>query len=102
MADVFISYSRVDLAVAKTLAGYLNQQGVETWRDTQLAAGDIFSNKIRSEIACAKAVIVIWSESSANSLWVRSEAQEAYDTGKLVALFSIDVEGQAATACAMA
>ena len=75
MADVFISYSRPDLSFAKALADDLKAARFEVWWDAELYAGDDFHNVIRDEIAKAKAVIVIWSDTAASSQWVRGEAQ---------------------------
>lgn len=84
MADVVISYSKLDQAVAKALAEDLIAHGLDVWWDFQLFAGDDYHNMIRSEIARAKAVIVIWSDASVASQWVRGEAQEASDQHKLI------------------
>jgi hypothetical protein len=49
-----------------------------------LQAGDDFPLVIEREIANAGSVLVLWSEAARNSLWVRAEATEALDGGKLV------------------
>ncbi len=85
MADVFISYSKVDRSIAEALANDLKEDGYDVWWDFELYAGDDFHHVIRRELAEAKAVIVIWSESAVTSQWVRGEAQEAFDQGKLIA-----------------
>ncbi len=84
MADVFISYSKYDRAIAEALADDLRAEGFDVWWDFQLYAGDDFHDMIRAEIAKAKAAVVIWSETAVASKWVRGEAQEADDSGKLV------------------
>lgn len=84
MADVFISYSKADHAIAKALADDLVAAGFEVWWDFQLYAGDDFHDMIRNEIAKAKAVIVIWSETAVASKWVRGEAVEASEHGTLI------------------
>jgi len=84
VADVFISYSKADRAVAEALAADLKAQGFDVWWDFELYAGDDFHDMIRGEIAKAKAVVVIWSERAVASKWVRGEAEEASDLGTLI------------------
>ncbi len=84
MADVFISYSKFDRAIAQSLADDLKAEGFDVWWDFELYAGDDFHEMIRAEIAVAKAVVVIWSQTAVASKWVRGEAQEADDDGKLI------------------
>lgn len=86
MADVFISYSKSDKAIAEALANDLKARGFDVWWDFDLYAGDDFHDMIRAEIAKAKAVVVIWSQTAVSSKWVRGEAQEADDLGTLIAL----------------
>jgi TIR domain len=57
MADVFISYSKTDRAVAEELATCLRLMGYEVWWDFQLVAGDDFHDTIRQEIGKAKRLL---------------------------------------------
>jgi len=84
MADVAISYSSNDRPIAAALARDLTARGFDVWWDFALYAGDDFHDVIRAEIAKAKAVVVIWSEAAVASAWVRGEAVEASDLGKLI------------------
>jgi TIR domain len=84
MAEVFISYSKKDHAAAEELARRLTARGFDVWWDFQLYTGDDFHEVIRTEIQQALAVVVIWSEASVASQWVRGEAQEAFDLAKLL------------------
>lgn len=84
MADVFISYSRHDRAIAKDLAEDLHARNFEIWWDSKLYAGVQFHNVIRNHLRLARAVIVIWSEHSVGSIWVVGEAQLAANEGKLI------------------
>ena len=84
MADVFISYSKADRAVAEALANDLKVRGFEVWWDFALYAGDDFHDMIRAEIAKARAVVVIWSETAVASKWVRGEAEESSDLDTLI------------------
>ena len=84
MADVFISYAQPDRPLAFKLAAMLEAEGWTTWRDTNLAAGDDFGPKITPELDRARAVIVIWTDTSTKSRWVRSEANRASKQDKLI------------------
>jgi hypothetical protein len=74
MADIFISYSKASQAETKELAQDLQAKGFTIWYDTSLVAGDSFGDVIMTELAQARAAIVIWDTSSIKSEWVRSEA----------------------------
>jgi hypothetical protein len=84
MADVFISYSKADRPLALKLAAMLEAEGWKTWWDTSLIPGDDFRNEIMTELGRARAVIVIWTDASIKSDWVRSEAGRAQGDRKLI------------------
>lgn len=84
MADIFISYSKKDVDQARLIAALLEAQGYSVWWDTSLVAGDQFRTLIMKELVAAKAVIVLWTENSITSDWVRAEANRAHSDGKLV------------------
>ncbi len=88
MADVFISYTKGDVLLVVELARDLDAKGYSTWWDRSLRPGDEFSKQIESEIEAAQAVIVIWTESSVSSTWVRGEAQRAHENDKLITVHS--------------
>ena len=84
MADVFISYASEDRNRVRPLAEALQQRGFSVWWDRSLAAGQDYASVIERELNAAKAVIVVWTESSAASTFVRDEAGRARDEGRLV------------------
>ena len=84
MADLFLSYSRTDRDKAEAVAGALEASGRTLWWDRWLARGEDHATVIEREIAAARCVVVGWSSTARNSLWVRAEATEALDQGKLV------------------
>jgi hypothetical protein len=84
MSDIFLSYSREDIRAAELLAKALEQAGWSVWWDRRVAAGQDFAELIERELTGAKCVIVLWSASSIESKWVRSEATEADNRGILV------------------
>jgi hypothetical protein len=84
MADVFISYSKQDKALAEQLAGLLQEIGFTVWWDADLVPAEEFRDSIRRQIEAARAVIVIWSANSAKSAFVIDEADAAREAGKLI------------------
>ena len=86
MADVFISYSRADRGRVAPVAAALDQGGLRPWWDTKLGSGEDYGMVIEREIEAASSVLVAWSQTARNSLWVRAEANEALEAGKLVQL----------------
>ena len=84
MAGVFLSYAREDIAKAKALARLLEKAGHKVWWDRQIHGGSEFSSEIEAALKQADVVIVLWSESSIVSEWVRDEASEGRDTGRLL------------------
>jgi TIR domain len=84
MADVFISYAKADRPLALKLAAMLEAEGWTTWWDTSLIPGDDFRNEIMTELGRARAVVVIWTDASIKSDWVRSEAGRAQADRKLI------------------
>jgi TolB-like protein len=77
MADIFISYSKGYQAQTEQLARELRAKGFSVWYDTSLVPGDSFRDVIISELAQARAAIVIWNAASVKSEWVCSEASRA-------------------------
>ena len=84
MADIFVSYSKQDRDLALKLSAFLEGHGWSVWWDRSLAAGDEFRDEIMKQLGLARAVIVIWSENSIGSNWVRSEAGRAQAAQKLI------------------
>lgn len=86
MADVFVSYARRDRDRVARLGGGLERAGFSLWWDSRLTSGADYGPLIEREIEAARCVVVAWSEAARQSLWVRAEANEALDAGKLVQL----------------
>jgi hypothetical protein len=84
MADIFISYSKADHEQVRLLAAFLEAEGYSVWWDSSLQSGDNFRNVIMTELAQARAAIVVWTESSVRSDWVQSEAGRAQADRKLI------------------
>jgi TIR domain len=87
MADIFISYATADRPFARRLADALEARGWSVWWDHRsLHGGQHFDRIIEEAISDARVVIVVWSETSIASGWVRDEAMLALEQGKLVPL----------------
>jgi tetratricopeptide (TPR) repeat protein len=84
MADIFISYASEDRGRVRPLAEALQERGFNVWWDRSLAAGQDYTAIIEKELKAAKAVIVVWTQSSTASTFVRDEAGRARDEGRLV------------------
>jgi hypothetical protein len=84
MADIFISYSKKDHKLARELAAFLEAEGYTVWYDRDLTTGEEFSDEIARELAKSRAAIVIWTENSITSKWVKAEAERANADRKLI------------------
>jgi len=73
MSDIFISYASADREHARVLAQQLERLGWSVWWDRDIQAGKTFAGVIESEIDRARCVIVLWSNASVGSRWVRDE-----------------------------
>ena len=84
MADVFISYSTEDRERARNVGRALEAYGWSVWWDRKIVAGQTFDRVIERELDAAKCVVVLWSQASVSSEWVRNEAAAAAERGTLV------------------
>jgi hypothetical protein len=84
MASVFLSYDHEDAALAAPIAAALENAGHLVWWDRQIHGGAQFNSEIERAVESANAVVVLWSPRSVQSAWVRDEAAEGRDQGKLV------------------
>ncbi len=84
MVDVFISYSRDNKARVADIAAAVAAAGYDVWWDAELPPHRSYGDVITEKIGSAKAAIVVWSHASAQSEWVRAEADVARNQKKLV------------------
>jgi serine/threonine kinase PknH len=83
MAHIFISYSRVDKNITKTLAELLSHAYDHLWYDTaKLVGGDEWWEKILNEIANCDHFIYLLSPESIASEWCQKELAEAQNQQK--------------------
>ena len=89
MGQVFLSYAREDRLFVEKLARILEEAGQDVWWDRRLESGGEFSAEIEAALNESDVVLVVWSESSVRSRWVRDEAAVGGDTDRLLPV-SID------------
>jgi hypothetical protein len=77
MADVFISDASKDRERARRLASTLEACGWPVWWDRKILAGQSNDEVIEHELETAKSAVVLWSEQSVLSEWVKNEAAVA-------------------------
>jgi hypothetical protein len=92
MPDVFLSYAREDRERASVLAHALESEGWSVWWDRKMVAGETFDETIERQLAAANSVVVLWSEYSISSEWVKSEAATASERDVLVPVLLDDVK----------
>ena len=88
MADIFISYARADRPRIARLAQALEHDGWSVWWDREIPPGRSFDEVIEEALAQARCVIVVWSEASVRSEWVKTEAAEAAGRHVLVPILA--------------
>ena len=92
MSDIFISYSSTDRERARLLADVLAEQGWSVWWDREIPPGRQFDEVIEEALDAAKCVVVLWSQASAASTWVKTEAAEAMRRKALIPAIIEDVK----------
>ena len=84
MADIFISYAREDRGRAEQMARGLESAGLDVFWDNEIPPGQTWADYIETKLTQCKALIVLWSEHSTKSQWVREEARLGRDKGVLI------------------
>ena len=84
MNDIFLSYASSDRAIAQKFSNALEALGWSVWWDREIPHGKDFDLVIEQELNAARCAIVLWSEESVQSRWVRGEASAAATRGCLI------------------
>lgn len=74
MRHIFISYKREDTEFALKLRQALRAEKLNVWWDEDLQTGEKWEERIDKALMFAEAIIVIWSNRSIDSEWVKHEA----------------------------
>lgn len=86
--DVFVSYSHKDKFFVRKLVDRLESFGISVWLDEgEILPGDRIREKINQGILSSKYLIVVVSENSIDSPWVKTEL----DSGMMIELENNDV-----------
>ncbi|MCX6734312.1 MAG: TIR domain-containing protein [Candidatus Peregrinibacteria bacterium] len=73
--DIFISYSSEDREIAGKIYDYFLNEGFRVWKDNLLRSGDSFISEVFENIKKSKTVIVLLSNNSLNSEFVKKEIE---------------------------
>lgn len=92
MADIFLSYAREDEARARALAEVLERRGWTVFWDWHIPHGSDFTDHIQGQLQQARCIVVLWSNASVGSKFVRDEAREGVKDGRLRPAFIERVE----------
>jgi hypothetical protein len=84
MSDIFISYASDDKSRVEPLAEALESNGWSVWWDRIIPAGKTFDEVIEKAVNGASCIVVVWSDKSISSRWVRTEADEGANRQILV------------------
>lgn len=84
MSDIFISYASDDKSRVEPLAAALEREGWSVWWDRIIPAGRTFDEVIEEAVEAANCIVVVWSDRSVSSRWVRTEADEGANRQILV------------------
>ena len=86
---VFVSYARADEKKARAIIKCIDRAGFRVWWDALIPSGDRFSSRIAEALEGARAIVVLWSVHSVDSVWVQDEAGWGRDHHRLIPI-SID------------
>ena len=75
MSDVFISYAREDAAQAERISRGLEAMGLSVFWDNEIPPGQTWADYIESKLNQCNVAVVLWSQHSTKSQWVREEAR---------------------------
>ena len=77
MSDIFLSYvGAEDRERVKPLAEALKREGLSLFWDRIIPVGKTWNEVLEEELGAARSLLVVWSENSTKSKWVREEADE--------------------------
>ena len=88
MRDIFLSYARADVGRAERVARTLEAHGWTVWWDPEIRVGEEWPEVLERQLDSASCILVLWTDHSVQSKYVKAEARRGYDRGVLAqALF---------------
>ncbi len=84
MKDIFVSYSRKDSTIAKKFRDLLTEEGWSVFWDVEILPGQAWSDQLEAKLNDCKCIVVLWSEHSLQSDYVKEEAAIGKSGKKLV------------------
>ena len=89
--DVFISYSTKNKEAAQAICHVLEQNEIRCWMAPRnIPPGSDYGDVIEDAIKCCKSVVVLFSETAAQSQYVKSEINIAFEEQKTIIPFRLD------------
>jgi len=92
MSDIFISYANEDLHRIQSLVEALEAQGWSVFWDRTIPSGKTWREFIGKGLRDARCIVVAWSKTSIDSVWVQEEADEGRERGILHPVLIDDVK----------
>ena len=92
MPDIFVNYSREDVASVTQLVKVMASTGWDVWWDRNISAGSAFRQVIEKAIDESRCILVVWTPASARSHWVLDEAEVGRKGNILVPVILEEVE----------
>jgi TolB-like protein len=92
VTDIFLSYASDDRLRVAPLVSTFEAQGWSVWWDRHIVPGTSFDDTIEQALSQSACVVVVWTEASATSDWVRREALFGLDKDILVPVLLDDIE----------
>lgn len=80
----FFSYSRDDKMRILDLSTFLKREELQPWVDNQLKLGDLWRAELKNKITDCKLFVILMSQNSRNSRFVKWEIDQAIQLGKPV------------------
>jgi hypothetical protein len=74
MSDIFVSYSTEDRERARPIVDALTQKGWSVFWDRDVPPGKQWDDLLHVQLEQARCIVVLWSQYSIKSEWVRHEA----------------------------
>lgn len=89
--EVFISYSSKNKAAANAICHILENSDIKCWMAPRdIPAGSEYGDLIDNAIKTSKVVVVVFSQTAAESQWVKGELNIAFEEQKIIIPYRID------------